>query len=627
MTRGPLDEILDEDPYGHGRRADRRPDRGRPTGRYARDDDLRARPDEAYSGRGDARRGDGGRGPDARGGDARGGDARGGDARREGARGGGGGGRGGDARRAYTDPDYADPEYAGPGYADPDYDDRGYADADYGDPGYGESGYDDPENSDAEYADPEYGDPDYADSGYAEPRHADPEYADSARTNRRRGSRGRVDPDARHADREYTDDDADHGDAGYADDARRRESRRANSVGASPVRGDTGRGDSGRSDPGHSDDADADGGWSGGWDTDDESAPSRRTRALPKLVAVLVVVAALLGLGIVGIGKVVGRVGGGSSAADYTGSGDGIAVVQVPDGASAREIAQELHDANVTASVAAFVKAASANPKSLGIQPGTYRLRNRMSASAALTALLDPASSAPFRFTIKEGMSVQQVLAGLHDRLGTPMDELEAIARNPAQLGVPSYALTLEGYFFPSTYDLVPGATPVQLMTSFVTRFKKETASLDIEHRAAAQGMTPAKIVTIASIIEKEVANADEGPKVARVIYNRLNDTSGRFRRIDMDSTTRYGESEYTGPLSDAQLRSSNPYNTRKVPGLPPGAISNPGLWALKSALEPATGTWFYFLSMPRSKVTLFATTEAEFDNLNRQYRAEGGRE
>ncbi|WP_225438107.1 endolytic transglycosylase MltG [Candidatus Frankia nodulisporulans] len=371
----------------------------------------------------------------------------------------------------------------------------------------------------------------------------------------------------------------------------------------------------------------SDDGWGGSWD--DDSPPPRRRggRALPKLIAILVVVAALLGLGIVGVGKLVGHVSGGSSAADFAGSGDGIAVVRIPDGATASQIARALHDANVTASVGAFVKAAAANPKSLGIQPGTYRLRSRMSAQAALTALLDPASGAPFRFVIKEGMTVQAVLAGIHDRLGTPMADLEAIVRNPAQLGVPAYAPTLEGYLFPSTYDITPGQSPVQLLSSFVDRFRTEAAAINLEQGAAARNLKPAEIVTIASIIEKEVANADEGPKVARVIYNRLADTTGGFRRLDMDSTTRYAEDEYTGPLSQEQLTRANPYNTRSVAGLPPGAISNPGLWALKSALAPADGTWLYFVSMPRSNVTEFATTSAEWTALQARYRAEGGRE
>ncbi|EIV96390.1 endolytic transglycosylase MltG [Frankia sp. QA3] len=474
-----------------------------------------------------------------------------------------------------------------------------------------------------------------ADRRPADPRPADPRPADRGPAGRHPGGY----PDDGYADERYADDgyaDDRHADDGYADESYADDygdGPHSRNAPATDSRGDRRGGDRRRDRhsaggyPSRDDSED----WGGGWDDD---AEERRGRALPKLIAVLLVVAALLGLGIFGIGKVIGRVsGGGSTSADYSGSGEGIAVVQVPDGATARQIAVELRDADVTASVSAFVKAASANPKSLGIQPGTYRLRSRMSAEAALAALLDPASSAPFKFVIKEGMTVRQVLNGLHERLGTPMSDLEAIARNPAQLGLPSYARTregspnLEGYLFPSTYDLVPGSTPVQLLTSFVTRFKKEAASIALETKAAARGVKPADIVTIASIIEKEVANANEGPQVARVIYNRLADTTGRFRRLDMDSTTRYAENEYEGPLTKEQLNKADPYNTRAVAGLPPGAISNPGIWALKSALEPAAGSWLYFVSMPQSKVTRFAATDQEWAEARAQYLAEGGKE
>ncbi|WP_235826297.1 endolytic transglycosylase MltG [Candidatus Frankia alpina] len=448
-------------------------------------------------------------------------------------------------------------------------------------------------------------------------------HADRRAVDRRQADRG---PDGRHPDG-YPEDGY-HEDGyppeGYADDPHARDPR-VDSRGDRRV-GDRWRDHRGAGGHEPRDDAED---WDDGWDGDgDGDGEERRGRALPKLIAVLLLVAVLVGVGIFGIGKVIGRVsGGGYTSADYPGMGEGIAVVQVPDGATARQIAVELQDADVTASVSAFVKAASANPKSLGIQPGTYRLRSRMSAEAALAALLDPASSAPFKFVIKEGMTVRQVLQGLHERLGTPLSELEAIARSPAQLGVPSYAPTLEGYLFPSTYDLDPGSTPVQLLTSFVTRFKKETASIGLETKAAAIGVKPAEIVTIASIVEKEVANASEGPQVARVIYNRLHDTTGRFRRLDMDSTTRYAEDEYEGPLTRDQLNKANPYNTRAVASLPPGAISNPGIWALKSALEPADGSWLYFVSMPQSKVTRFAATSEEWAALRAQYLAEGGKE
>ncbi|WP_018503017.1 endolytic transglycosylase MltG [Parafrankia discariae] len=348
--------------------------------------------------------------------------------------------------------------------------------------------------------------------------------------------------------------------------------------------------------------------------------------ALPKLIGVLVVVAALVGAGIFGVGKVVGRIGG-EPAADYAGSGEGLVVVQVPAGATSSEIAGRLAASDVIASRQAFVNVASRDQRALSIQPGTYRLRSKMSAAAALDALLDDASSALFRYTISPGDTVRQVFKELSTRTGTPVADLEAIARKPSSLGLPEYATGLEGYLFPSTYDVAPGTDPVDVLKEAVARFRANAEKINLAGRAASGHVRPQDIVIIASIIEKEVANQDEGPKVARVIYNRLNDETGRFRRIDMDSTTRYAFDEYEGPLSDAQLRANNPYNTRTVEGLPPGAISNPSSWAIESALSPAPGSWFYFVSMPQTHETVFATTDAEFEEALAEYHRQGGAE
>jgi len=91
-----------------------------------------------------------------------------------------------------------------------------------------------------------------------------------------------------------------------------------------------------------------------------------------------------------------------------------------------------------------------------------------------------------------------------------------------------------------------------------------------------------------------------------------------------MDSTTRYAENNYEGPLTQSQLTSNNPYNTRKIKGLPPGPIANPGELALRSALHPDQGPWNYFVSMPNGQ-TKFATTEQEFQQLLAEYHAAGG--
>ncbi len=351
----------------------------------------------------------------------------------------------------------------------------------------------------------------------------------------------------------------------------------------------------------------------------------RHRGTVPKLIVILVVVAGILGGGIYGAGKVIGRIAGGESAADYAGPGDGSVIIQIQAGSTARDIARVLASADVVRTPAAFVDAAASDERSRSIQPGFYKLRQRERAVDALATLLDARSHALFRLTISEGMTARQVFTTLADRTGQPMSAIEDVVKHPAPLQLPSYATGIEGYLFPFTYDLQPGASVATTMKMFVDRFRSETASLNIEAGSAALGRSPQDVVTIASIIEREVKNPDEGPKVARVIYNRLADTSGAFRRLDLDSTTRYALNEYEGPLTQSQLNANNPYNTRKVAGLPPGAISNPGRWALESALHPAAGSWMYFVSLPKSNVTIFATTEREWQDALARYKSEGG--
>jgi len=363
-----------------------------------------------------------------------------------------------------------------------------------------------------------------------------------------------------------------------------------------------------------------------------------RGRALPKLLAVLVTVAVVLaGLIFVG-GKLVGKIGGPPEIPDYPGPGTGSVSVTVAQGASATDIAKVLFDADVVKSEKAFRTAAANNPDSVNIQPGTYTLLRQMSAAGALEALLDP-TAIKYRLTISEGRTVDWIITELSKILGVPKDQYEAIAKDPAGHGLklpaywkdpgPSAKNKLEGFLFPTTYNLNPNDTPVQTLQKMVDAFVRVAAKLDLEGKAAQLGKTPAEIITIASIIELEVNGHDEGPKVARVIYNRLGNKNGEFNSLGMDSTTRYAFDRFTGPINDL-INKYHPYNTRspQVRGLPPGAIANPGEWALSSALNPyegADGTWYYFVYLPKSQHTEFATTDAQWAELLTRYRSEGG--
>jgi UPF0755 protein len=243
-------------------------------------------------------------------------------------------------------------------------------------------------------------------------------------------------------------------------------------------------------------------------------------------------------------------------------------------------------------------------------------MRLEMSAAAALAKLLDPKSREGNQITIPEGLRVSQVIKLLSRKTGIPEGDFQRAAASPRGLGLPSYAKgRLEGYLFPGRYDLKPDSTARELLTMMVTRFKKTAADIDLEARAKRAKTTPDKVITMASLVQAESGRRSDMPKIARVIYNRLNRNPPMH--LKFDSTTLYGLNKFGFVASNEDIKSKSPYNTYIYPGLPPGAISNPGENAIEAVFKPARGHWLFFVATdPANKVTEYAVTEEEFARL-----------
>jgi UPF0755 protein len=143
-----------------------------------------------------------------------------------------------------------------------------------------------------------------------------------------------------------------------------------------------------------------------------------------------------------------------------------------------------------------------------------------------------------------------------------------------------------------------------------VKRYDEAVSSLGIAAKAQAIGRSPHDVMTVASIVQAEGRLPADFPKIARVIYNRLD----KGQPLQLDTTIVYIY-KTTGKLTttDAQRNSSSPYNTYKVAGLPPTPIAAPGEAAIKAALNPTPGPWQYFVTTdPSNGAMSFATTYAE---------------
>jgi UPF0755 protein len=203
-----------------------------------------------------------------------------------------------------------------------------------------------------------------------------------------------------------------------------------------------------------------------------------------------------------------------------------------------------------------------------------------------------------------------------------PAEQLTASLARSTSLGLPGYAHGKpEGFLFPATYDFQPAVGADAIVSSSFARFDQAAAATDLEAAAAAMGRTPLEVMTVASIVQVEVAPGDYA-KAARVLYNRL----AAGMRLQLDSTVNYALGIRELHLSAAQLAVDSPYNTYRVTGLPPGPICSPGQAAIEAALAPAAGPWRYWVTTdPATQTTEFASTYQEFLALKKKFQSNGG--
>ena len=327
----------------------------------------------------------------------------------------------------------------------------------------------------------------------------------------------------------------------------------------------------------------------------------------------LVIVVTLVAIGVLGY-KAIGIMRDASAQAthaeDYKGEGEGEVTVTIPEGASGVDIGDILQSKGVVASGKAFTNAVKNNPKGNTIQPGTYKLKNKMSANAALQALLDPESKGDHTLTIPAGVS-KQIVKDRLKKVGNFTDEqIEAAYADTAGIGLPAEAGgNVEGWLAPGTYDVSENATPKDLIKKMVSQTVTRLKELKVPKEDYQ------KVLTKASIVEREVNREQYYGQAARVIENRLTQTDGETHGLlQMDSTVQYGLGHDGGIPSEAETQdANNPYNTYVHQGLPPGPIGNPNEAAIKAVLNPPAGSWLYFVTVDlKTGETLFASTNEE---------------
>ena len=316
-----------------------------------------------------------------------------------------------------------------------------------------------------------------------------------------------------------------------------------------------------------------------------------------------------------------------SDPEDYPGPGKGSVLIEVVPGDSASDIAETLEEADVVASSEAFVNAANARSEESGkIQAGFYELKKQMAADDALSILVDPGNVSTNTIAIPEGWRVTDIVDRLVEKTDFKRARFEKALDDPEALGLPAYAKgNPEGYLFPATYAFAPNATPASMLKAMVDRWRQAADEAGLEEAAKELGYTPAELMTVASLVEAE-GRGDDMPKIARVIYNRLENpgTNGTIGRLQIDASVNYGLNQKLGvTLTQEQRDTDTPYNTYLRAGLPPTPIEGPGDAAIAAAAHPADGDWYYYVTVNlRTGETKFAETYDEFLTFKNEYTA-----
>lgn len=267
--------------------------------------------------------------------------------------------------------------------------------------------------------------------------------------------------------------------------------------------------------------------------------------------------------------------------------------VTIPRGSSVGDIGSLLADKGVITNATLFEIRATVSGRRGSLNLGTHRFRKDMSYSTALDELEKTTAKKTVTVTIPEGLSRSET-ADAVVAAGLPGDYMKASVSSPgfrpARYGAPKNVSSLEGFLFPATYEMKPGSTADDLVAEQLKAFSDNFPTVDMKH-ARRKNLTPFDVVTIASMIEREVSVPKERRKVAAVIYNRLS----MGEPLGIDATIRFATGNWEKPLTESELATTSPFNTRTNQGLPPGPIGSPGLAAMKAAANPAeTDAWLY---------------------------------
>lgn len=278
-------------------------------------------------------------------------------------------------------------------------------------------------------------------------------------------------------------------------------------------------------------------------------------------------------------------------------------IFTVEKGESVRSIGAKLEEKGLILSDTVFylyVRTQNAGEK---IKAGKFILHKNDTIPAIVTILTGEATGEVV-LTIPEGWTIADIQKSLEEKELDPQKTFSPCATDAQTCGINNYSGSLEGYLFPDTYFLDPTAFDAKslielLLATFTTKVQEELAS-----EIAEQNHTLTDIIIMASIIEKEVRTDADRAIVAGILWKRLENNWP----LGADATLLYTDDD--GVLDAASLAEEDPYNTRNRQGLPPTPICNPGIEAIRAALNPKDSPYWFYLTDSEGTVHYAVTNE-----------------
>lgn len=263
-------------------------------------------------------------------------------------------------------------------------------------------------------------------------------------------------------------------------------------------------------------------------------------------------------------------------------------LVSIAQGSSTRTIGSKLEAAGVVRSRYAFDLVRVLWRRKL--QAGIYRF-DHPAPLVEVYARIARGDVASVAVTVPEGANIFDIAARVEQAGLGSREQFMAAAVSQVNLiaDLDPGATSLEGYLFPDTYKFPPNATDAQMVAAMVRRFRTVAAQLGLNRNVH-------RIVTIASLVERETAVNADRPLVASVFENRL----AKKMPLSTDPSVIYGlelAGKWRGTIYASDLTLDTPYNTYLHAGLPPGPIANPGIPSLRAAMDPAHTNYLYFVA------------------------------